>query len=118
MKNLHFLICSNSISLVSDNGIIVVNGTVTPASNEAFAGSKLGKTVTVTGGDNGVIDLTGVQFAQLKNNMTFKDISLKFTNSYYLFACGYMMGGTTYSVYGVGTTTAADANISANIGGN
>ena len=80
-----------AISLVDDNGTIVINGTVAPANNTAFAGSKLGKTVTVTSGENGVIDLTGLQFAQLKNNMTFENISLKFTSSYYLFACGYKL---------------------------
>lgn len=78
-----------AITLVEDGGYIFVIGTVTPANNDSFAGSKLNKSVTITSDGTGTIDFTGVQFVQLKNNTTFENIYLKFTQGYYLFGCGY-----------------------------
>ena len=81
-----------AIALVADNGIIKIVGTFKPSSHNDYAGSALGKTVTVTS-DNGtgIIDFSAIQFVQLKNNMTFENVSLNFASdkTCYLFACGY-----------------------------
>lgn len=80
-----------AISLVADKGTIMVVGTIAPTTHAAYAGDALGKTVTVTSDGTGLIDFSAIQFVQLKNNMTFENVALKFmsTDTCYLFACGY-----------------------------
>ena len=81
---------NKAISLAKSGDTIEVVGTIKYHTGEnesghSVVGSSNGKTLTVTGGE---IDFTNIKHLSLKEDITFDNITLTFTDSKYLFAWG------------------------------